>query len=56
MVFCTGDIIAIESVGMLGFSASCLSFEEILQMSGLLKLVSRFMPISRKRLTKTISI
>jgi hypothetical protein len=52
MVFCTGDIIAIESVGMLGLSASCLSFEETLQMSGLLKLVSKFMPHLTKKAHK----
>jgi hypothetical protein len=52
MVFCTGDMIAIESVGMLGLSASCLSFEEILEMSGLRKLVSSFMPHLTKKAHK----
>jgi hypothetical protein len=49
MVFCTGDMIAIESVGMLGLSSSCLSFEEVLQMAGLLKLVTRFMSSLTKK-------
>lgn len=49
MVFCTGDMIAIESVGMLGLSSSCVSFEELLQVVGLLKLVSKFMPHLTKR-------
>ena len=52
MVFCTGDMIAIESIGMLGLSTSCLSFEEILEMSGLRKLVSRFMPHLTKKTHK----
>ena len=52
MVFCTGDMIAIESIGMLGLSGSCLSFEEILEMAGLLKHVSRFMPALTKKAHK----
>jgi hypothetical protein len=49
IVFCTGDIIAIESVGMLGLASSCLSFEEVLQMAGLLKSVPRFLPHLTKK-------
>lgn len=49
MVFCTGDLIAVESAAMLDLSASCLSFEEVLQMAGLLKLVSSFAPPLTKK-------
>ncbi|NLT68661.1 MAG: hypothetical protein GXX84_18860 [Acidobacteria bacterium] len=35
MVFCTGDIAAIESVGMLGLASACMSFEEVLQRARL---------------------
>jgi hypothetical protein len=49
MVFCTGDMIAIESLGMLGLSDLCVSFEEVLQMSGLLKSVPRLLPSLTKK-------
>jgi len=49
IVFCTGDMIAFESVGMLGLSSSCLSFEGILQMAGLLKSVTRLLPHLTKK-------
>lgn len=34
LAFCTGDVVAIQSVAMLGLSGSCLSFEELLQKAG----------------------
>ena len=37
LVFCTGDIVAIQSVGMLGLSGACISFEELLEKAGLIK-------------------
>ncbi|MBZ5513902.1 MAG: hypothetical protein LAN62_03475 [Acidobacteriia bacterium] len=52
LVFCTGDIIAVQSVGMLGLCESCLSFEEVLRLAGLLKLVSGLGPPLRKSTTE----
>ena len=48
LVFCTGDIAAIQSVGMLGFSAACISFEELLEKAGLLKGL-KLVPSLRKK-------
>ena len=44
LVFCTGDVIAIQSAGMLGLSGKCISFEELLEKAGLLKGVGRLRP------------
>ncbi len=49
MVFCTGDTVAVQSVGMLGLSESCMSFEDVLRMAGLLKLVPHLIPHLTKR-------
>jgi hypothetical protein len=48
LVFCTGDISAIVSIGMLNLSESCLSFEKVLQLAGLLKLVPNLRPELRQ--------
>jgi hypothetical protein len=48
LVFCTGDIVAIQSVGMLGLSGTCISFEELLEKAGLLKGL-KLLPSLRKR-------
>lgn len=48
LAFCTGDIVAIQSVGMLGLPESCISFEKALQSEGLLKLVPSLGPPLRQ--------
>lgn len=48
LVFCTGDITAIVSIGMLDLSESCVSFEKVLQSAGLLKLVPNLRPELRQ--------
>ena len=49
LVFCTGDVLAIESVAMLGLIGQCISFDELLEKAGLLRGIGRLMPsLSRK--------
>ena len=49
LVFCTGDVIAIQSVAMLGVAERCISFEELLEKAGLLKGIQRLMPSLSKK-------
>jgi hypothetical protein len=49
LVFCTGDIKAVEAVAMLGAATECIAFEEVLEKAGLLKRVQRLIPSLSKR-------
>ena len=42
-------MIAVESVGMLDLGSSCLSFEEILRMAGLLMMIPHLLPHLTKK-------
>ena len=55
LVFCTGDVIAIQSVAMLGCTERCISFEELLQKAGLIKGIQRLMPSLSKNTHETHS-
>ncbi len=49
LVFCTGDTVAIEAIGMLGIAGECVSFEEALEKAGLRKRVQRLIPSLSKK-------
>jgi hypothetical protein len=55
LVFCTGDVIAIQSVAMLGLAGQCISFEELLEKAGLLRGIGRLMPSLSKKTHETHS-
>jgi hypothetical protein len=49
LIFCTGDVVAIQAVAMLGATDRCVSFEELLEKAGLRKSADGLQPNLTKK-------